>query len=174
MLCVDVAPHRGLLYDAFVVNYEDVVPTDREAPTQDERLMAALGHGAIILPIWGLMLAALIWVTQREKSAYVRRQGAQALAWHVLQVAVTLVGFACYTLSIFGTVFLGVTGAVAGDGEVPFFPLFPIIPFLTMGLIFLIMLAFIMVGVVAAVQTLQGHDFRYPLLGPRVDAFLDA
>lgn len=136
-------------------------------PTQDERLMAALCHGAVLLPMWGLIASALIWVTQREASAYVRRQGMQAIAWQVLLLVVFFVGMGCYTVSIFGTIALT---AALDQFSGP--PVFMVLPFGTIGVIFLVMFLFFIGGIWAAVRSLQGRPFQYLLIGPRVDAFL--
>lgn len=139
-------------------------------PTQDERILAALSHIAVLLPMWGLIMSGLIWATQREKSAYVRRQGVQALAWQISLLAGLFVGMGCYFASFF-SVFFTAFAAETMDSPPLFFPVFPLLSF---GLIFLIGIVFIIFGIVAAVRTLQGNEYVYPFIGDRVQAYLHA
>ena len=142
---------------------------DSFKPTSDERLLAALANGAVILPMWGLILSALIWITQREKSEYVRRQGGQALAWQISLIGIMFLGMICYA----GSFFLMMGGIfMFGNPDMGPPPAF-FVPFLTMGCMSLAMLTFIVVGLWAAVRTFSGRDFQYPIIGVKVDQFLN-
>jgi hypothetical protein len=48
--------------------------TYSKAINQDEHIMAALAHGSILLPMTGVIVPIVIWITQREKSRYVASQ----------------------------------------------------------------------------------------------------
>ena len=41
---------------------------DALTPTQDERVMAALSHLSVFIPLFGVIAPIVIWVTQKEKS----------------------------------------------------------------------------------------------------------
>jgi uncharacterized Tic20 family protein len=76
-------------------------------PTNDERTLAALAHASIVLNttgLIGLVAVALIWATQRERSAYVRGHAIQALGYQVLvlviAVILTLSWAMCLSLSL--------------------------------------------------------------------------
>lgn len=58
------------------------------SPTQDEKVTSALAHAAVILPMWGIIITAVFWATQREKSKFIQDQTLQALSWQILQVSV--------------------------------------------------------------------------------------
>ena len=137
-------------------------------PTSDERIMAGLANGAVIVPMWGLLLAAIIWLTQREKSEYVRQQGAQAIAWQVTQLGAMFLGLIFYFVSFFlmmgGTIML----APESGGPPPIF----FIPFIVFGCIFVFQFVFIIIGIWAGVRTFQGHAFVYPLVGSYIQRFL--
>ncbi|WP_420642187.1 DUF4870 domain-containing protein [Candidatus Leptofilum sp.] len=142
---------------------------EKQTPTQDDKIVGALGHAAALLPMWGIVVPAIIWVTQREKSDYIRQQSIQALAWQVTQIILLFGGFALYMVSfflMFGSVFIMEEMAASGP-PAGFF-----LPFCVMGFIFLIMIVTIIVAIYAAVRNLQGHDFTYPLVGQRVRAYL--
>lgn len=142
---------------------------EEKYPSSDEKIMAGLANGAVIIPMWGLIVAVLIWLLQREKSEFVRQQGMQAIAWQVVQIGVMFGGMALYM----GSFFLMMGGMFAADtagAEPPFFFFFP---FMTMGCIFLLQIVFIIVGLWGGVRSFQGHAFTYPVIGNRVRGYLN-
>ncbi len=138
-------------------------------PSSDEKIMAGLANGAVIVPMWGLIAAVLIWVLQREKSEFVRQQGMQAVAWQVTQLAVMFGGILLYMGSFF--LMMGGTFMMTPDtGEPPFFFFFP---FMMMGCVFLFQFVFIIVGLWGAIRSFQGHDYSYPVIGSKVRQYLN-
>lgn len=137
--------------------------------TQDERLMAGLAHGSILLPMWGLILSGLIFVTQREKSEYVRQQAAQAVGWQTALIVTFIAGMGCYMVTFFGIIggLILTEGAATGGPPPAFF-----LGFGVMGLIMLAMFAFMVIGIFGAVRAIQGRAFRYPLVGGFVARYL--
>jgi hypothetical protein len=83
---------------------QDIRPS--AGPNQEEKVMAALAHIAILLPLMGLVAPIVIWATQKDKSAYVNFQALQAVAYQVSLILVWFLGMGCYICSFFGTVFL--------------------------------------------------------------------
>lgn len=136
--------------------------TNSIPPTQDERIMAALSHGAILLPFTGAIVPIVVWITQKDKSPYIAFQSLQALVYHGILILGWFIGMACYIAS-FITPFLGM--AVAGSGGDDAFGLFPLIPFGVFGLILCSGAVFLAYGLIAAILCLQGKDFRYLLIG---------
>ncbi len=141
--------------------------------TQDERIMAALSHVTILLPLVGIIGPIVIWVTQREESNFVAFQALQALAYQLLLVILWFVGMGCYMFSFFA-VFGGVFAMAGTQGEIG--PgagfLMTFLPFGVMGILMLLGLAFVVYGVVATVLVVQGRDFRYVLVGNWVIRYL--
>jgi uncharacterized Tic20 family protein len=138
-------------------------------PTQEEKLLAALAHGSILVPTWGLIIAAVVWITQRGKSVFVERQARQATTWQVAQLALSMVvGVLAFATAMLGFVLAAVGGTLDGP-EPPLFLFFyfPLIAVLMLGLF-----SFIAAGIWAAVRSLQGRDFVYPLVGARVERYL--
>jgi uncharacterized Tic20 family protein len=147
-------------------------PAPSSLSPQDERIMAALSHVAIIVPMMGLIAPILIWVTQREKSRYVAFQSLQAAAFQLTLLAVWIGGFACYMLSFFavfgGTFFMASSATPENNPAALGFFLVPFVVFFSILAIFFIM---IIIGIVAAVMTFQGKDFHYPLIGRWVERY---
>jgi len=148
--------------------------------TQDERILAALAHASVILPFWGLIGAIVMWATQREKSRFVGFQALQVITYQLVLVVGGFLGVACYMCSFFLMMFLGLPiGALAAQNMATpdfFGGLLAIIisafPFCIMGILGLVGLAYVLYGLYGAVRVLQGHDFRYAIIGRRLEQYL--
>jgi len=157
------------------VEFEDV----SAKATQDERILAALAHASVILPFWGLIGAIVIWVTQREKSRFVSFQALQGVAYQLVLVLGGLLGFACYMCSFLGVFLLMPVGFLATEGTTEPGTIGGLVamlatsfPFCILGLFMLVGLAFVLYGLYGAVRVLQGHDFRYVVIGPWLERYL--
>lgn len=140
--------------------------------TQDQRLMAALAHGSILIGpltngVGGVIAALVIWVVQREKSAYAAAQALQALVYQAATTLVTMLAWCCWGVL---WVALIVPPVMANpelyENTVPagFWVGLSLmaIPLLLWGLT-------IVYGLVGAVRCLGGHDFRYAIIGRWLD-----
>lgn len=136
--------------------------------TQDERIIAALSHISILLPMIGIIAPIVIWITQKERSRFVAFQALQAIAFQLLLVVMWFGGMACYMGSFFLTFFGTMARDVIGHSGPPiaFF-----LPFVMMFGMLGVMGVFIIYGIVAAVMTFQGKDFRYFLVGKWVERY---
>jgi uncharacterized Tic20 family protein len=136
-------------------------PAGFVSTTQDERVMAALAHAAIILPNIGVIVPLVIWLTQKDKSRFVAFQALQALAYHVILFIGWFLAIGCYIAFIFGLVFTTAGFSSSTPGlEYGF-----LLPFLGFGFIMLVSLGFVIYGLIGAVMTLQGRDFHYVFIG---------
>ncbi len=150
-------------------------------PLPDERILAALAHITILIPLMGVIAPILIWITQKDKSRYVGFQALQAVVFQLVLVLAWFLGMGCYMASIFISI-IGTAGFGAGNpssaptstpGEV-FGVIWVLIPFCIFGVIILAGLAFVIYGIIAALQALRGNTFRYALIGDRVERFIQA
>lgn len=137
-------------------------------PSQEDKIMAALAHICVILPLWGLVGAIVIWATQKEKSRFVAFQALQATAYQLSLVLLYLVGMVCYMVSFFGFMFTIPFMEETGAGPPPGF----FLPFCVLGCLMLLGLAYLAYGFWAAVATLRGQDFRYVILGQWLEDFM--
>jgi uncharacterized Tic20 family protein len=139
--------------------------------TSDERTLAGLAH------LFGALAALIIWVTQKDKSRFVRFQAVQALAFDFTVMLLMMILFFC----LFGAMFAGMFGMMliplsssnpAPENVLPFvtlpFMLFPG----TFSCIFPLTLGVLIARVMAAVAVLNGKNFHYPILGTQVEKFL--
>ena len=139
----------------------------------EEKMMAAIGHLAVFLPVIGVIVPAIVWLTQNEKSSQLKAQSLQALVHQVLQAIIFIV---LYILSM-GLYFLSlVPMAIAGPTEslsptVVLFFIGLIAMFTCFGLIMISSLYFEIAGIIAFIQILRGKEnFHYPLAGRWVAA----
>ena len=144
------------------------------APAQNDKIMAALAHVSALLPLMGVIAPIIIWATQKDKSEFVAFQALQAIAYQLLMILAWFVGMGCYMLSFFAT-FLTIPFAGNGSESTPSSPFFMLgflIPFIIFGAIFVGGAIFILYGVVGAIMTFQGKNFRYIILGNRLSSYL--
>jgi uncharacterized Tic20 family protein len=144
------------------------------SPSQDDRVVAALSHVTILLPFWGTIGAIVIWATQKDKSRYVAFQSLQAVVYHFVLVVAGLLLGVCYMCSAFALP-LAMAAGTATDPSADVGPAFFLmmgVPFGILGASMLGWLAAVVYGLAAAVATLQGKDFRYVVIGKRLEDYL--
>ncbi len=142
--------------------------TEQMALTQDEKTLAGLAHGSILLGIFtsgigGILVALVIWLTQKEKSAYAAAQALQALVYQAVTFLVTMLAWCCWGLLWMAMIFAPLmANPNAFDAAPPagmWLGLFlMIVPLGLWGLM-------ILYGLYGAVRCLAGHDFKYAIVG---------
>lgn len=136
--------------------------------TQDEKVLAGLAHGSILLGIFtsgigGIVTALVIWLVQKEKSAYVAAQALQALVYQSVTFIVTMLAWCCWGLLWMVLIFVPLTSNPAAFEAAPPAGLWVglflmVVPFAIWGLI-------ILYGLYGGVRCLGGHDFKYAIVG---------
>jgi uncharacterized Tic20 family protein len=132
---------------------------------EDERTLAALAHAGIIansVSLAGLIGAALIWTTQRERSDFIRRHAHQALAFQIVMLLLLLLlGFVWGACLIFSIMPVLLRPELFRDSPPPLF-----MPVLFSGVILLILGGIATIfGLIGALQAYRGLPFRYPIVG---------
>ena len=134
--------------------------------SQEERLLAALAHAAIITGMIAPVAGLLIYITQKEKSAYAARQGMQAAIYQLLGLLVMILAWSCwgifYTISLIP---LMVNADQYNDAPPPIF-------WIGMGSMicpFIVMALWGLYGLWGAVRAWTGADFRYFVIGQMVE-----
>lgn len=141
--------------------------------TQNDKIMAALSHISALLPMLGLVVPILIWVTQKEKSKYVAFQALQAAAYQLTMIFAYFLAMGCYMVSFFST-FLTIpfAGENADPSTSPLLMLGFLFPMLIFAFIFIGGAFFILYGIIGAIFSIQGKNFRYFIIGNSVERFL--
>lgn len=134
-----------------------------ENPTSDEKVLAALAHGSVFFSFFGPIAPLAIWVTQRNKSKYVRYHALQALGYQALAFWGWILGLIFVSIVMFGVMFVA---ALVSSPEQLDSPVFPLVLQAVMLLsIFGQWGLFLLIGLVGAVFCMLGRDFHYPILG---------
>jgi uncharacterized Tic20 family protein len=164
------------------------------ASGQEEKIMAAIGHATIIWPVMGIIAPLVVWATQRQRSSFVGFQALQAAVYHATLILAGLACGACYFCAYLGMIlgimsvpvsmFLALPPSGPTPEELPPAALIPVgLGFVGMiifylaifGLLFLglaVWGAYVGYGLYGAVASLQGKDFRYAIIGPRLERYL--
>ena len=136
--------------------------------TQDEKTLAGLAHGSILLGIMtsgisGIVAALVIWIIQKEKSAYVAAQALQALVYQAVTFLVTMLVWCCWGVLYTAMIIVPLLGNPGAYETTP--PagiwvglILMVVPFGIWGLT-------ILYGLYGAVRCLGGHDFKYAVVG---------
>ena len=129
----------------------------------DEKLMSLLSHLAIVIPNIGIIAPIVIWVTQKDKSKFVRFNAIQAIFFQ-------LVFFVLIMLSVFiGLIFMFISLPViiknpdAAPGVLFW------VSMGVMNLYFPLWLIFSIYAVIAAIRSFKGKIFRYIIIGKLVE-----
>ncbi len=141
-------------------------------PTQEERIMAALSHIAVLLPFMGILAPIIIWVTQKDKSKYVGFQALQALVYQIGIILVWFMGGICYMVGIFGSFIFFIPAMENEPANEALLMLPMLLPMLFMALLGLAWLAIMAYGIIAMIQSLRGKAFRYIVIGNRLEQYL--
>jgi hypothetical protein len=133
----------------------------------EERLMAALSHGAVAMSGPGILVGVLIWLTQRERYAYASRQGLQAAVYQLLGM-IGIVGMwiawgIFYAISIYPMM---QEPERYQDAPPPIFWA----GLISMAVPLVLMVVWGLYGLWGALQCWRGREFRYAIIGKRLPA----
>ncbi len=141
---------------------------DGTSTTKDERMNAALAHASILLGLFtrgvlGVLLAFLIWVTQRGKSDFARRQAAQAVIWQLCGIAASILAFAVWGFIFAGSIFVPILfNPQNPEGLMPY----TMVPAILLVIVpFALIFAWTAIGLIATWQVWHGRDYSYPVVG---------
>ena len=140
--------------------------TSEKTYSQEERLLAALAHAAIITGMIAPVAGLLIYITQKEKSAYAAGQGLQAAVYQLVGLLLMFVAWSCwgvfYAISL---VPLMVNADQYPDAPPPIFW----VGLISMVCPFIVMAVWGLYGLWGAVRAWMGADFRYLVIGQMVE-----
>ena len=145
----------------------------RSSPS-DEGLLAGLSH------FFGILVALVVWATQKDRSPFVRFQSIQAMAFDLLTGIITFLIVGCMLIFIFGGLALAVADiAILGTENNPtaepartFVAYLTAAPFMISCILFPWFGLIFIARLVATIQTVQGKDFRFPWLGRLVERWI--
>lgn len=129
----------------------------------DEKLMSLLSHLSIVIPNIGIIAPIVIWITQKNKSKFIRFNAIQAIFFQ-------LVFFILIMLSVFiGLILMLISlPIITKDPDAAPGILFWV-SMGVMNLYFPFWLIFSIYAVVAAIRSFKGKMFRYIIIGKLVE-----
>ncbi|MBE3115041.1 MAG: DUF4870 domain-containing protein [Actinobacteria bacterium] len=134
-----------------------------EEITSDEKFMSLLSHLSILIPNIGVIAPIVIWITQKDKSKFVRFNAIQAifyqLAFFILMMLFIFTGVVLMLISL--PIFTANPNAEPGT---LFF-----VSMIFMFLYFPIWFFFAVYAIVAAVNSYKGRIFRYLIVGKIIE-----
>jgi len=136
---------------------------NQETRSTENRLLAALAHGAVATQGIGILVGVVVYVTQRDKSHYAAFQGLQAALFQLANLIITIgLWVVCGILYGLSMILLIVQADANPDAAPPAIFWIAMIS-VVIPLIYMILIG--LYGLWAAVRTWQGRDFKYPLIG---------
>jgi len=134
-------------------------------PSREERLLAAMVHGAVVVTGAGIIVGVLVWLTQKEKSPYAAAQAMQAAVYQLLGTIAIVVSWTAYSILVLIATLPIIQHPSQYEDTPP--PLFWL-SMASMLIPFAIMAVWWLYGLWGALQCWRGKDFRYALIGRRL------
>lgn len=135
----------------------------KEKIKSDEKLMSILSHLAILIPNIGILAPIVIWLTQKEKSKFVRYHAVQAIFFQLLFFILLMLSlFIGIILMAISLIFANVSSG--GEPGTFFWVSMGI-----MNLYFPLWFFFSIYAIIAAVKSYRGKIFRYLIIGKIVE-----
>jgi uncharacterized Tic20 family protein len=147
---------------------KNVQAAETPSVTQEIRLLAAISHASVLFTNIGFFVPIGIYLTQKKKSSYLGLQALQASIWQLIMFIFTMLTSSCMVGSILIPILLTTASQnerlleLSGGGV--FVAIIISVFLMTFG-----NLAFIIYGIIGAVMTYQGKDFRYVFIGNRIE-----
>ena len=120
----------------------------------EERSMAALAHLVVIIPLWGILVAGIIWLYFKEKSKAVVFHAQQAIFFQVILLIVIVVALVFRLFCSIIAVINRPLAAILNAGNIV--------------LLVVCVVVYAAACLYAAWSVLEGRDFEYPFIGKQL------
>ncbi len=139
-----------------------------------DRFVAAMGHFSVIIVLWGMLAPLTAWILQGKRSAWLKFQSVQTLAF---QAGTILMYFVSAIIYMIGFVALIAATGLAGNPQVdPSAGMVSFVIFIAFSILAIFILMAIpllhILGQWAGYRILKGDDYLYPILGKFIKARL--
>jgi uncharacterized Tic20 family protein len=127
--------------------------------SSDEKLMSLLSHLSIIIPNIGVIAPIIIWVTQKDKSKFVRFNAIQSIFFQLFFFILVILSVFTGVILMLVSTFILTKNPNAAPGT-----LF----WVSMGIVYLyfpLYIIFVIYAVAAGVKSFKGRIFRYLIIG---------
>ncbi len=146
---------------------KDVQARETPAMSHEVRLLAAISHASILFHGVGLFVPIGVYLTQKNKSSYLSFQSLQAIIWQIVSMGFSLFMSVCLAGLVIIPVFWN---AMSQNEEIMGFSVWLLLAaIIGVFMVTIGSLVFVTYGIIGAVMTYQGNDFRYVFIGNRID-----
>lgn len=140
---------------------------------QDEKVLAALAHGSILLGpltngVGGIITALVVWLIEKEKSTYAAGQALQALVYQAAAFVLSTLAWCFWGLLWMLMLLPPLFANPEAYESAPPAGLWAGLILMAIPLSFWVFT--IVYGLYAAVRCLGGHDFKYIIIGNWLDS----
>jgi len=140
----------------------------------EDRWVTSMGHFAVIIMLWGMLVPATAWILQGKRSLLLKFQSVQTL---VFQAGVLILSFSSGVLYFGGSLFFLLTMGLSGEPDLNSSTgVIGIVVFLISMLIILFIVLLIpllhIMGQWAGYRILKGDDYHYPIVGRLVERWI--
>ncbi len=137
------------------------LPEDKE-----DHIVGAVCHSTSALLLWGIITPIVVWITQHERSMFLRFQALQAIIYQAIGLVAYFAFMMLYLVFMFGFVGVAVFASQPGSSSSPAWLGIAIVPFLSVMCVFALAgLVYPVLAFIAAVRVLNGHNYHYPIIG---------
>jgi uncharacterized Tic20 family protein len=141
---------------------------------REDRWVAAMGHFAVIIQLWGILPPIIAWIMQAKRSSFLKFQSIQTVVFQGLVTLFSLAAGAVYMFGFLGfAVLTGFGEAAAMDSSANIAGLIFLLGSMLIALLMVLVIPlFHITGQWAGYRVLKGDDYRYPLLGKLVERWV--
>lgn len=140
----------------------------------EERWVASMGHFSVIIVLWGLLAPIVAWALQGKRSAFLKFQSAQTLAYQVgTSLLYVVAGFFYFFGLVVFLLTIGFEGDVALDSSGGMIGAIVFLVSLLIALLIVLVAPLLhILGQWAGYRVLKGDDYRYPIVGRLVERWI--
>ncbi len=132
----------------------------------EDHIVGAVCHSTSALLLWGIVTPIVVWITQHERSIFLRFQALQALIYQAIGIVAYFAFMMLYMVFFFGFMGAALFASNSSSSAAPAWLGIAMLPFLAIMCVFALAgLVYPVLAFVAAVRVWNGHDFHYPILG---------
>ncbi len=159
-----------------LATYLEYAPENDDWLNEDheDRWVAAMGHFAVIIQLWGILPPIIAWIMQAKRSSFLKFQSVQTVVFQGLVTLFSLGAGAVYMFGFLGFIVLSGFGEVAAmDSSANIVGLVFLLGSMLIALLMVLVIPlFHITGQWAGYRVLKGDDYRYPLLGKLVERWV--
>ncbi|PWB70079.1 MAG: hypothetical protein C3F07_17780 [Anaerolineales bacterium] len=137
----------------------------------EDRWVAAMGHFAVIIMLWGMLAPATAWVLRGKHSPFLKFQSIQTVVYQILTTGLYFGSGVVYSFGFFAFVLITGFGTNAGlDSSTGMIGILVLLASIFVAMIIVMVVPMLhILGQWAGYRVLKGDEYRYPVLGRLIE-----